>query len=66
MPKIKTNKSIAKRLRITKNKKVVAKKSGQDHFNAKESGNTKRAKRSSQTLKSSSITRSIRQRMVNK
>lgn len=34
----KTNKSYAKRLRVTKNGKVLARKPGQNHFNAKESG----------------------------
>ena len=45
MPKIKTKKSIAKRFIITKNKKVMKRTGGQDHFNARESGNTKRSKR---------------------
>ncbi len=45
MPKIKTHKATAKRFKITKNKKVSKRKSGQDHFNARESGNTKRQKR---------------------
>jgi ribosomal protein L35 len=34
---MKTNKSFTKRLRITKNGKILGRKSGQDHFNAKES-----------------------------
>jgi len=34
---LKTNKSLRKRLKITKNGKVLARKSGQNHFNAKES-----------------------------
>ena len=33
----KTNKSYAKRLRVTKNGKILARKPGQNHFNAKES-----------------------------
>lgn len=33
----KTNKSYAKRLRVTKRGKVLARKPGQNHFNAKES-----------------------------
>jgi ribosomal protein L35 len=33
----KTNKSFTKRLRISKNGKVMARKAGQNHFNAKES-----------------------------
>jgi len=34
---MKTNKSYAKRLKVTRNGKIVARKSGQNHFNAKES-----------------------------
>ena len=34
---LKTNKSFAKRLKITKNGKVLARKPGQGHFNAKAS-----------------------------
>lgn len=45
MPKIKTRKSVSKRFKITKNKKVIKRTGGQDHFNARESGNTKRNKR---------------------
>jgi len=33
---IKTTKSYAKRLKITKNGKILARKAGQNHFNAKE------------------------------
>ncbi|HNZ72981.1 MAG TPA: 50S ribosomal protein L35 [bacterium] len=45
MPKIKTRKAVAKRFTITKKKKVIKRTGGQDHFNARESGNTKRNKR---------------------
>ena len=41
----KTNKSYSKRMKVTKNGKVKVRKKGQNHFNAKESGNTTRAKR---------------------
>jgi len=34
---MKTNKSLTKRVRITKNGKMLARHSGQNHFNAKES-----------------------------
>ncbi|MBX4211117.1 50S ribosomal protein L35, partial [Candidatus Parcubacteria bacterium] len=34
---MKTNKSFSKRLRVTRNGKIVARKPGQNHFNAKES-----------------------------
>ena len=42
---MKTNKSYTKRLKFTKNGKIKARPKGQNHFNAKESGNTTRAKR---------------------
>jgi len=45
MPKVKTHKATAKRFAITKNNKIKQRKAGQDHFNARESGNTKRNKR---------------------
>jgi large subunit ribosomal protein L35 len=45
MPKIKTHKATAKRFKITKKEKVIMRKGGQDHFNSRESGNTKRNKR---------------------
>ena len=35
---MKTNKSYTKRLKVTKNGKIIARKAGQNHFNAKESG----------------------------
>ena len=45
MPKIKTHKATSKRFKITKSKKVIQRKAGQDHFNARESGKVKRNKR---------------------
>lgn len=35
---MKTNKSYSKRLRVTKSGKILARKKGQNHYNAKESG----------------------------
>ena len=34
---IKTNKSFAKRIKVTKRGKILVRKTGQNHFNAKES-----------------------------
>lgn len=34
---IKSNKSYMKRLKVTKNGKILSRKAGQNHFNAKES-----------------------------
>jgi len=45
MSKIKTHKAVSKRFKVTKNKKVLKRKAGQDHFNSRESGNITRKKR---------------------
>ncbi|HCM68202.1 MAG: 50S ribosomal protein L35 [Candidatus Kerfeldbacteria bacterium RIFCSPLOWO2_01_FULL_48_11] len=45
MPKLKTHKATTKRYWKTKNGKILRRKSGQDHFNARESGNITRSKR---------------------
>lgn len=42
---MKTNKSFTKRLRLTKNGKIVARRPGQNHFNAKESSSGRMARR---------------------
>ena len=42
---MKTNKSLTKRMRITKNGKLLVRKPGQDHFNAKASGQKQMAGR---------------------
>jgi len=42
---MKTNKSFTKRLKVTKNGKILARKSGQNHFNAKESGSAGQKKK---------------------
>ncbi|MDO8569849.1 MAG: 50S ribosomal protein L35 [bacterium] len=41
---MKTNKSYAKRIKITKNGKLLTRKSGQNHFNTKERRAAKYAK----------------------
>lgn len=48
MPKLKTRKNIIKRYQVKKSKKgvkILKRTDGQDHFNARESGRTKRNKR---------------------
>jgi ribosomal protein L35 len=35
---MKTNKSFTKRIKVTKNGKLITRKAGQGHFNAKEGG----------------------------
>ena len=43
----KTNKSFTKRIKVTKNGKLVVRRPGQNHFNAKESRNKQMGKRRS-------------------
>lgn len=50
--KLKTHKSTAKKIKVTKNKKLITKTSGQNHFNARESGKVGRNKRSNQQIAS--------------
>ncbi|MBI5621958.1 50S ribosomal protein L35 [Candidatus Falkowbacteria bacterium] len=45
MPKLKSHKSIVKRIKMTKTGKLLKRKGGQDHFNAHESGKKMRRKR---------------------
>ena len=47
---MKTNKSYLKRIRVTRNGKLVARPKGQNHFNAKQSGASRRGKRGSVSL----------------
>lgn len=48
--KLKTNKAIAKRLKVTKNKKVLKRWEGQGHFNSRDTGKQTRRKRSDKEL----------------
>lgn len=50
MPKMKTKKSVAKKVKITKNKKVIRHSTGQNHGNAKEAGSVTRAKRKNKRM----------------
>lgn len=60
MAKIKTHKGTAKRFRVTKNKKVLKRMAGQAHFNGKESGKTRRGKRSDAKLGSEALSKTVR------
>jgi large subunit ribosomal protein L35 len=55
MPKLKTRKSLAKRFKISKKGKVIKKKAGQDHFNARESGKVTRNKRRKTTAAKANV-----------
>ncbi|HUD02433.1 MAG TPA: hypothetical protein VMR46_00215 [Candidatus Paceibacterota bacterium] len=48
---MKTNKSFTKRLKISKNGKLTARRPGQDHFNAKESRRTQMGTNRTQNYK---------------
>ncbi len=54
---MKTNKSYTKRIRVSKNGKLVVRKPGQNHFNAKEGGKSKLAKGRAQSLEVSNDVR---------
>jgi len=45
MPKIKTHKATVKRFTKTKTNKLMRRKAGQDHFNARNTGDETRSKR---------------------
>lgn len=42
---MKTNKSFTKRLKVTKNGKIVGRKPGQNHFNARQTGRQRLARK---------------------
>ncbi|OHA40655.1 MAG: hypothetical protein A3G59_03515 [Candidatus Taylorbacteria bacterium RIFCSPLOWO2_12_FULL_47_20] len=55
---MKTNKSFTKRIKVTKNGKLISRKPGQNHFNAKDSGRQTMNKRRAVSLHlSNKITR---------
>ncbi|HUX80761.1 MAG TPA: 50S ribosomal protein L35 [Candidatus Paceibacterota bacterium] len=47
---MKTNKSYTKRIRVTRTGKLMARKVGQNHFNAKQSGSKRNSKRRAVSL----------------
>ncbi|HVY72629.1 MAG TPA: 50S ribosomal protein L35 [Candidatus Paceibacterota bacterium] len=59
---MKTNKSFTKRLKITRTGKIVARKPGQNHFNAKEGRSQQMNGRRSQVL---TLTPKVAQRYIN-
>jgi ribosomal protein L35 len=58
---MKTNKSYSKRIRVTRNGKLVARRPGQDHYNALESGREKHQKGGMQRL---NVTTAIMRRFL--
>jgi ribosomal protein L35 len=59
---MKTNKAFTKRMKITRKGKLVARKPGQNHFNAKESRNTQMSGRRTQNI---TVTPKVAQRYIN-
>jgi len=47
---MKTNKSFTKRIKVTKNGKLVARKQGQNHFNARQTGQQRLRRKRTQLL----------------
>ncbi len=47
---MKTNKSFSKRIKVTKNGKLVARKPGQNHFNARQTGQQRLRRKRTQLL----------------
>lgn len=54
---MKTNKSYTKRLKVTKSGKILSRKAGRDHFNAKESRRSQMTKNRPMTVTMSNKSR---------
>ncbi len=50
MPKLKARKAASKRFKLTGTGKIVRRRSNQNHFNARQTSDQKRAKRSDQIV----------------
>lgn len=61
---MKTNKSFSKRIKVTRKGKLVSRKPGQNHFNAKESRATQMGGRRSQQLPATMMTSKVMQRYI--
>lgn len=60
---MKTNKSYTKRIKVTKNGKLVARKPGQNHFNARQTGQQRLRRKKTQLL---SLSKRITRRFLPK
>jgi ribosomal protein L35 len=58
---MKTNKSYTKRIRVTRTGKLMARKAGQNHFNAKASGSKRSGKRRAVSI---SLTAKVQRRFL--
>ena len=61
---MKTNKSFTKRLKVTRRGKIVARKPGKNHFNAKEGRSSQMAGNRSQQLPVEMMTSKVMQRYI--
>jgi ribosomal protein L35 len=61
---MKTNKSFSKRIKVTRKGKIVSRKPGQNHFNAKESRSTQMGGNRSQILNPRTMTPKVMQRYI--
>lgn len=57
---MKTNKSFTKRIKVTKNGKLVARKPGQNHFNARQTGRQRQARKRTNVLENFMNPRAMR------
>lgn len=55
MPKLKTHKATAKRIKVSGSKKYLRRKAGQNHFNARDRGKDSRNKRGSKGVHSTNL-----------
>ncbi len=53
----KTNKSYTKRIKVTKNGKLIARKAGQNHFNARQTGRQRLNRKRTQVISMSNKSR---------
>ena len=61
---MKTNKSFSKRLKVTRTGKIIARKPGKNHFNAKESRANQMAGNRTEQLSSRTMTPKVMQRYI--
>jgi ribosomal protein L35 len=64
MKGMKTNKAFLKRLKVTRNGKIIARKAGQNHFNAKENRNSQLNQARTQSLGERTMTPKVMQRYI--
>lgn len=61
---MKTNKSFSKRLKVTRRGKIVARKPGKNHFNAKEGRSKQMSNNRTETLSPRTMTPKVLQRYI--